>query len=225
MLSEEATRQWLEAHITESDVLKEIGRSIDSHGLPHLEMFVSQLALIRSLMGLLESRDVLELGTFMGYSTQAFVEMLGEFGGGSVTTVDSDADVSALARRAVRAPENVTVTYVVDSAESACTSFLKRRQTFDVILLDVIETAYLDLYDQCVDLVSDKGLLIIDNVLMETVAGWSNSSNAIEDTVDSTNRALADLHRLMFADNRVAASVIPLGSGIALCTRINRIDE
>jgi O-methyltransferase len=220
MLTEETVREWLEALMIESPAAKAIRTRIDLTELPHLELFLSQLALLKTLLILSDGRHILELGTFVGYSTQALVEILDSLGGGTITTVDSNAEYIARARESVRSSGATDVTYIVDSAESACETLADRGSDFDLILLDVAESAYLRLYEGCIRLLRPGGILVIDNVLMETVAGWSNGRNAVEDSQDETNLALAELNRLLLADTRVATSVLPLGSGIALCTRL-----
>jgi predicted O-methyltransferase YrrM len=220
VLTEETAREWLEAHMAESAALQEIRRDIDLDKLPHLELFLSQLALLKSILAMSHDRRILELGTYVGYSTQALVEILDELGGGSITTVDSNAEYIGRARHAVRRSSLTDVFYILDTAESACAMLAGQHSEFDLILLDVSETAYLELYEPCVAMLGHKGVLIIDNVLMETVAGWSNGSNAIQDREGSTNGALAQLNQTLLTDPRVAGSVIPLGSGVALCTRL-----
>lgn len=224
MLMAEAARKWLEDHMTESIELRQIRRRLDEDGWVHHEMFVSQIALLRSLLATSDLRRVLELGTYVGYSTQAFVEIIDNMGGGVITTVECDGDAVTRARRNVSSSELTEVNFIVATAESVCDDMKRKGQVFDLIFLDVAESAYPGLYDPCVELLRPGGVLVIDNVLMETIAGWSNGLNVVEQhTVDggvnSTLEALSQLLERMFTDSRVAASVVPLGSGVAVCTR------
>lgn len=220
MLQEEDARRWLEAHMEESIALQNIRRGIDNDGLIHHEMFVSQIALLKTLLAPSATRRILELGTYVGYSTQAFVEIIDSLGGGAITTVDIDAESVAKAKRDVT-PSNLTeVNFIVANAESVCTELITKGEQYDMIFLDVAEVAYPRLYDPCVRLLRPGGVLVIDNVLMETVAGWSSGLNIIEQPSGDTLTALTELLDRMLTDSRVAASVVPLGSGIALCTRL-----
>lgn len=223
MLSEEAVRVYIESAIQcETVELKKLRERVNELGLDHEEIFPCQVSFLRTLLMSGEVRSVLELGTFIGYSTLNFVECLDALGGGSLVTIDRRASVSKEARRAIyQTSRKTSVEFVVGDAGEHCNQLISRGRRFDLIFLDVSENDYPNLYDHCVSLLANRGLLIVDNVLMPTVAGWKSGNNVIEAPgTEGTIMALRVLISRTRLDRRIVASLLPIGSGLLLCRRV-----
>ncbi|MGH3710890.1 MAG: O-methyltransferase [Pseudonocardiaceae bacterium] len=223
MLREETVRAYIESTIQcETVELKKLRERVDKLGLDHEEIFPCQVSFLRTLLMSGEIRSVLELGTFVGYSTLNFVECLDALGGGNLVTIDRQASVSEEARRVIyRTSRKTLVEFIVGDAGEYCDRLISWERQFDLIFLDVSEEDYPDLYDRCVPLLTNRGLLIVDNALMPTVAGWNSGDNVIEaPDAEGTITALRALISRTRLDRRVVTSLLPIGSGLLLCRRV-----
>lgn len=197
-----------------------IRRNVCAAGLQHEEIFSSQMALFHTLGLAAGAARVLELGTFVGYSTAGLVEMVRQRGGGHVTTVEFDADRSASARSALEASGLADdVTFVVSDDRKACTRLLAEGKVFDFVFLDTCEQNYPELYPLCVELLAPGGVLVVDNVLMPTVDGWLSDENVVSAARTPVLGALREMLQLAVADNSMTTSIVPLGSGLLLAVK------
>jgi predicted O-methyltransferase YrrM len=68
--------------------------------IDHEEIFSSQMAFFKVLCAARNAQQILELGTFMGYSTAGFAEFLREKESkGHITTIERDSDRSKQAKQ------------------------------------------------------------------------------------------------------------------------------
>lgn len=223
MLYERDVRHWIETMLSlEEDSLRLIRARTEEMGLPHEEMFDSQLVFLRCIILALRATKVLELGTYMGYSTVALAGAVTQVGPGRVTTVDANEALVREAQRLVSGADlAASVEFIITDAAAACEALNAAGQVFDFILLDIAETQYADTFPAAVSLLRPGGVLVVDNVLMQTVAGWENGLNVIEDPASDVSAALHDLISVVRGDDRVTPSLIPFGSGLLLCVRAN----
>jgi predicted O-methyltransferase YrrM len=182
------------------------------------QIFLSQVSLLNALVQAANPKVVLELGTFMGYSTTALATALHESGGGSIVTVDRNKDLTDKAAALVPTSPSVRVNFVVADAAAACLDLARDNASFDLIFLDIAEIEYPRLIPLCVELLKDRGLLIVDNVLMATVAGWKDGSNVLE-SESAVAHSLRTAVDLLMTDQRLTCAIVPLGSGFAICTK------
>jgi predicted O-methyltransferase YrrM len=221
VLTEKQLRAWIDQALTdESAALKAIRSRTEALGVPHEELFPSQVMLLRTLMLASKSREVLELGTFLGYGSTGFAEALDALGGGRLTTVDRDPKLSEQAQAASAVHSSATtVEFLTGDAAEVCAELLEGGRRFDLILLDVAESHYPSLYDGCVELLRPSGILAVDNVLMITADGWESDENVVVGPASGPLSPLRDLISKAAADKRVWPSIVPLGSGVLLCAK------
>jgi predicted O-methyltransferase YrrM len=222
MLTERALRLHIDGlQLGETPAMTAIREYIDRQGLEHEEIFPSQMLFLKVLCRAVGARRILELGTCLGYSTAAFVDIVSTAGldDWQIVTVERDPSRSREARQLLAdGGLGRNVCFLVGNAEDHCADLLAAGEVFDVVFLDVAEVIYPSLYPACVDLLSDRGLLVVDNVLMSTVDGWFSGQNVVEGygpTIDALQQLLA----LATTDPRVDASIVPFGSGLLLCHR------
>ncbi len=93
-----------------------------------------------------------------------------------------------------------------------------RGETFDFVFLDTFEGNYPDLFQTCLRLVRPLRIILIDNVLMQTVRGWTTAENVVERSYD-VFAALRLTLKMATATEGVTACVIPSGSGLLLAVK------
>jgi len=221
VLKETQLRAWIDRMLTdETPAMKAVRVRTESLGMPHEEMFPSQVMVLKTLMLAARARDVLELGTFLGYGATSFAEALDALGGGRLTTVDRDVQLSEEAQAGFPlASTTADVEFLTGDADSVCAGLLERGRSFDLVLLDIAELQYPALYDSCVKLLKPSGILVVDNVLMVSVDGWETDENVVDGPQSEALTALRELVAMAARDPRVWPSLVPLGSGLLFCAK------
>ena len=153
------------------------------------------------------ARRVFELGSGYGYSTAWFARAVRENGGGVVYHVVWDEELSRRARSHLGALGfGEIVQYRVGEAVQAL------RETpgpFDLIFNDIDKRGYPDSLEVIAEKLRPGGVLIVDNLI------WSgrifDGNERSEDT-----EGIRELTRRVTADQRWAASIVPIRDGLLL---------
>jgi caffeoyl-CoA O-methyltransferase len=153
------------------------------------------------------ARRIFEMGSGYGYSTAWFARAVLENGGGTVYHVVWDADLSARARRHLRALgyEGV-VQYRVAEAVGAL------RDTdgpFDLIFNDIDKESYPDALPVIADRLRPGGVLIADNAL------WQGRVFDPQDRSPATE-GVRRFTQMVASDPRWIATVVPVRDGLLL---------
>jgi len=183
--------------------------------LPSGQMQISpeQGQLMGLLVELLGARRALEIGVFTGYSSTVVALALPT--DGQLVACDLSQEWTNIARRYWReagieakielrlGPALATLDSLIEAGQSA---------SFDFAFIDADKSAYLDYYERCLTLLRPGGLLAVDNAL------WSG---AVADSADQreNTRAIRALNAKITSDERVSASLIPIGDGLHLARK------
>ena len=81
----------------------------------------------------------------------------------------------------------------------------------DLAFIDADKESYIDYYSELVPRLSERGVILVDNVL------WSGLV-ADPDHTDATTEALRTFNAHVAADERVLVSMLPVGDGLSMIT-------
>ena len=81
---------------------------------------------------------------------------------------------------------------------------------FDLVFIDADKQSYAPYYERSLELLSPKGIIVVDNVL------WSGR---VLDPQDETDHALAQFNEHVRQDTRVQHVLLPIRDGIILIRR------
>ena len=162
--------------------------------------------LLETLVWVIGARRVLELGTYSGYSALSMAAALPD--GGKVITCELDASHAGFAQRHVDASPyadriEIRVGPAIDTVRSL-------DGPFDLVFIDADKTGYSDYFEATLPLLSERGLIVIDNTLF--------SGDVLEPSSDSS-RAIAELNDRLAADPRVVCVLLPVRDGVTLVRR------
>jgi predicted O-methyltransferase YrrM len=166
------------------------------------------MGMIASLMG---ARQILEFGTFTGYSSLSM--MLA--GDAHVTCVDVSEEFTTIARAYwKKAGVETRVTLRLDGGHAAIADLLAqgRAETFDLCFIDADKPSYDAYYEGALKLLRSGGLIMIDNVL------WGGDV-ADPSKTDADTVALRTLNTKVKSDARVAMVMVPIGDGLTLARK------
>ena len=158
------------------------------------------------LSHMIRPHDVLEIGTYTGYSALCFAEGLAE--GGHVLTIDKNEELEDLVNSYIsKSPYKDQIKCVIGDAMEIIPN-LKR--DFDVVFIDADKSNYLNYYNLVFEKVRPGGYIIIDNVL------WSGKviEELSEDDIDT--KVLIDLNRTVHEDERVQEVMLPIRDGLTI---------
>ena len=163
------------------------------------------LALISKLVA---PQNVLEIGTFTGYSALCMAEGLQS--NGRIDTIDVDEELSDMQRRYFDASGYGS--QIVQHLGNAATIIPKLTGTFDLVFIDADKEQYPLYFDLIVERVQAGGLIIADNVL------WSGK--VVTKDTDEATQALVRFNKKVVEDSRVETVLLPVRDGLTLLRKI-----
>ena len=85
------------------------------------------------------------------------------------------------------------------------------QSSYDVIFIDADKVNYVHYYRRALDLVAERGVILIDNVL------W-NGDVLESSPVDDSTVAIRELNQVVHADSRVTAVLVTIRDGVLVIT-------
>ncbi|WP_405162767.1 class I SAM-dependent methyltransferase [Nocardia sp. NBC_01499] len=197
--------------LRDDEILRELRReTADLPGGVAMQVMAEEGQLLGMLVQLTGAAQVLEIGTFTGYSTLCMARALPV--GGRLVTCDITHRWPAIAapywRRAEVADRiELRVGDAVDTL--AALSAERGPGSFDLAFIDADKANYPTYYELCVDLVRPGGLIIIDNTLF--------FGRVIDPAAqDADTVAVRELNATLCDDERVDLSLLVMADGITL---------
>ncbi|NOT22930.1 MAG: methyltransferase [Nitrospiraceae bacterium] len=169
------------------------------------QMIVGPLegAFLKMMTQLVQATSVLEIGMFTGYSALCFAEALPAEG--TVLTCEIDEESAAIARQYfARSPVGKKIEVCMGPALETMQHLVG---PFDLIFIDADKTNYVNYYRRALDLVSPRGVILVDNVL------WDGEVLK-QPAPDEKTAAIQELNRVVSADPRVTAVLVTVRDGI-----------
>jgi caffeoyl-CoA O-methyltransferase len=177
----------------------------DSHG-----MMVGLLEgrFLETLVWLSGARRILEIGCFTGYSALSMAAALPP--DGTITTCEIDPERAAIARRHFDAsPWADRIDLIVGPALESLTLLMG---PYDLVFIDADKVSYAKYYEAALRLLSDRGLIVADNVL------WSGRVLDESDQSDATT-AIRAFNDMVVNDPRVTCVMATVRDGVLLIRR------
>jgi len=196
---------YAQAHsMPESDLCRAL-REETQRRMEAPQMIVGPLegAFLKMMTQLVQATSVLEIGMFTGYSALCFAEALPAEG--TVLTCELDEESAALARRHfARSPIGQKIEVRMGPALETMRHL---NGPFDLIFIDADKINYVNYYRRALDLLSSRGVILIDNVL------WDGGVLK-QPAPDEKTAAIQELNRTVSSDPRVAAVLVTIRDGV-----------
>ena len=147
--------------------------TILSHPHAHLQSNWNQGGFLSFFSKLLAPQSILEIGTFSGFSTLCLAEGLNSTG--TLDTIElRTEDANAARTHFDRSPKGQQIISHIGDAKNILPSLNKQ---WDLVFIDADKTGYIEYVNLVLPMLSDKGVIIADNVLFhgqvfeETITG------------------------------------------------------
>jgi caffeoyl-CoA O-methyltransferase len=196
---------YAQAHSSPESTVRRALREETQQKMEYAQMLVGPLegAFLQMMTQLVGAKRVLEIGMFTGYSALCFAEALPE--DGMVVTCEIDEESAALARQYFsRSPVGKKIDIRMGAALETMSGLTG---LFDVIFIDADKFNYVNYYRRALDLLSPKGVILIDNVL------WSGEVLK-QPPPDDRTAVIQELNRAVAQDSRVNAVLVTIRDGI-----------
>jgi len=203
----------IENSLREAEILGRLRE--ESAGLPNANFQIPEEEgqLLQLLVKMTGARRVLEVGVFRGYSSLAIALALPP--DGRIVACDISEEYTRMARRYW---EEAGVADRIELHIGPASASLDRliaggaAGTFDLAFIDADKPAYAGYYEQCLTLVRQGGLILLDNTFMK---GRVLNPEATDDGVVAIQR----LNRFIHQDQRVDQLLLPFSDGITFALK------
>ena len=157
---------------------------------------------------LVRPSNILEIGTYTGYSALCLAE--GLQAGGRLHTIDKNDELTGMQRRYFdRSPYG---SQIIQHTGLALELIPALEELFDLVFIDADKSEYPKYYEKVLPKVRPGGLLLFDNVL------WSGKVLEPADPKDRATRILKDFNQSLQQDPRVRTVMLPIRDGLTICT-------
>jgi len=169
--------------------------------------------LLAFFVDLLQPERILEVGCAIGYSAIAMGKHMPE--GGTIDTIENYAPRIPEARKNFEKAglsDRITL-YEGDAAEVLKTL----SGPYDLIFMDAAKAQYIRWLPRVLELLSDRGVLISDNVLQE--GDVTESRYAVTRRDRTIHKRMREYLYTIKHDEHLSSVVLPLGDGVALTVK------
>ena len=205
--------KYLRKNITETIAQKEL-REFSFHTLgnvANMQVTPEQASFLNFLIKIGNYSNVLELGTFMGYSTLSMALALNP--DGKIITIDKDVKTAAYAIDFwKKAGVEQKIKLINEDAKVSLSKFINEGLLFDFIFIDADKSGYKTYFESCLSLIAENGLIVFDNVL------WKDKV-ANPEITDEKTEIIREFNNYIKNDNRVDTTMISIGDGMTLCKK------
>ena len=158
---------------------------------------------------MIKPKNVLEIGTYTGYSALCFAEGLVE--GGKILTLDKNEELEDLVNEFIQKSDykNAIECRIGDAMEIIPTL----NEEYDLVFIDADKSNYINYYNLVFDKVKRGGYIIIDNVL------WSGKVIEEVEKGDVDTQVLIDLNNMIHEDERVQEVLFPIRDGLMIARK------
>lgn len=209
----DSLEDYIVSHIdAEPELLKKIDREA------HLRFIQGSMLsghlqgrMLKMFTQMIRPKRILEIGTFVGYSTLCFAEGLDE--DGEIHTVEIDDELEDLIRNNFsRSPyNNKIVLHIGDAAEITDTF---EEESFDLVFIDANKRLYSEYFEKVLPKVSSGGFIFADNTLWHGKVIEEVKSN------DWATKAILDFNEKLADDKRVEKVILPIRDGLTLIRKL-----
>ncbi|MBR1464525.1 MAG: class I SAM-dependent methyltransferase [Prevotella sp.] len=199
---------YLLSHIDpEGDYLYRLYRATNVHLLRgRMASGHLQGRLLKMLVHMIRPMNILEVGTFSGYSAICMAEGLEE--GGRVYTFEINDEMEDFTRPWIEgSPVADKIEFIIGDA---ITEAPKLGIIFDMAFIDGDKRTYMESYEMALSVVRPGGFILADNTL------WDGHVLETPRAADRQTQGIEDFNDYVARDERVERVILPMRDGLTL---------
>ncbi|MCI1282943.1 MAG: O-methyltransferase [Prevotella sp.] len=191
----------------EGDYLYRLWRATNIHTI-HGRMASGHLQgrLLKMMVEMIRPRNILEVGTFSGYSALCMAEGLEE--GGKVWTYEINDEMEEFTRPWIEnSPVADKINFIIGDANELAP---KLGIAFDMVFMDGDKRTYKETYEMALSILRPGGFILADNTL------WDGHVIDPSYEKDHQTKGIEDFNDYVAKDSRVEEVIIPLRDGLSV---------
>jgi len=155
---------------------------------------------------LIHPKNILEIGTYTGYSALCLAEGMQK--DGTLFTIDKNEELTTISKKYFDNSlyKNQIRQLVGDAIEMIPTLHEK----FDLVFIDADKSNYSNYFNLIIDKMNSGGVILSDNVL------WSGKVVEKIDLKDIDTKALVAYNTLLNSDDRIETVLLPIRDGLTI---------
>ena len=191
----------------EPKLLQELNReTYQKIMLPRMLSGHFQGRVLSMISKLVHPKNILEIGTYTGYSALCLAE--GIQSNGELHTIDVDEELYDFQRKYFDKSEFSN--QIHQHLGNALEVIPKLDKTFDLVFIDADKENYSNYFNCAIDKLNSGGIILSDNVL------WSGKVIEGLEPDDTSTKALIEYNRLLKDDDRVETVLLPIRDGLTI---------
>ncbi|MDF1675915.1 MAG: O-methyltransferase [Vicingaceae bacterium] len=194
----------------ESELLQELNHETWEKILtPRMLSGHLQGRVLSMLSHMIQPTNILEIGTYTGYSALCLAEGLKE--NGSIDTIDINEELESFAKKYFdKAGLSNIIEQHIGNALDIIPTLNKK---YDIVFIDADKSNYINYYNLVLDMVNPGGYIIADNVL------WSGKVTEPIEKMDEDTKTLLEYAKHLVDDNRVQQIIFPIRDGLLIARK------
>ena len=203
----------LDTSSRESELLKKLRLETSKDPMARMQISPEQGQFMGLLTQLVGARNIIEIGTFTGYSAICMAQNIVK--PGKVVCCDVSREWTDVAQKYWRlAGVSELCDLKIAPAMDTLNDLLQsgKARSFDMAFIDADKENYDHYYEACLRLMRPGGLILIDNTL------WSGRVCDVS-VNDIDTQAIRLLNLKLKNDQRITLSQLPIADGLTLCLK------
>ena len=191
----------------EPTILKELSRETWQKVLnPRMLSGAFQGRVLSMISKLTQPKNILEIGTYTGYSAICLTE--GMKSTGKLFTIDKNEELEGLQNKYFEKSgyRNQITQFVGNALEI----IPKIDEKFDLVFIDADKSNYVNYFHLIIDKMNSGGIILSDNVL------WSGKVVEKLDPKDKDTKVLLEYNKLLNEDPRIETVLLPIRDGLTI---------
>lgn len=196
----------------EPELLQQLNRETNQKILqPRMLSGHYQGRVLSMISKLTNPKNILEIGTYTGYSALCLAEGLQT--NGTLHTIDINEELFDFQRKYFDKSDYGK--QIIQHLGDALEVILKLDTTFDLVFIDADKENYSNYFNAIIDKLNTDGIILSDNVL------WSGKVLETQfKKEDTSTPALIEYNALLKNDKRVETVVLPIRDGLTISRKL-----
>ena len=179
--------------------------------IKRMQISITQGYFMQLLIKINKLKQILEIGTFTGYSALSMALANEDV---LITCLDKNEKTSQVAINFFnKANVEKKINLIVGEAIESLNNLINENKKFDLVFIDADKENYINYYNLCFKLISNNGLILIDNVLWKGDVKDKNKNDKMTNIIREFNSYIKN-------DNRIEKTILPIGDGVTICRKI-----
>ncbi len=161
------------------------------------------LSMISKLM---QPKNILEIGTYTGYSALCLAE--GMHSKGKIITIDKNEELETLQNKYFE--KSGFRNQIEQKVGNAIEIIPQIEDKFDLVFIDADKSNYINYFHLIIDKMNPGGIILSDNVL------WSGKVVEELNPKDVDTKVLLEYNKLLNSDDRIETVLLPIRDGLTV---------